>query len=237
MNKEKFIIEVKKLGIIINNEKLEQLEEYYNFLTEYNNHTNITAITEEKEVYLKHFYDSLTIVKTINLNEKQSLIDIGTGAGFPGVILKIFFPHLKVTLLESNNKKTKFLNDLISKLSLENITVINQRAEEYALDHLNEFDICTARAVAYIDIICGLTIPFIKKDGVVLLMKGNSNEELNVIKEHQKELNIEKYHVEFFNLSDTNNNRLIISIRKKELTKTVLNYNQLLKRNKKWMHN
>lgn len=111
MNKEEFISEVKKIGIDITDDIIDKLDIYCNFLLEYNEHTNLTAIREENEVYLKHFYDSLTITKVIDLNNVESLLDIGTGAGFPGMILKIFYPHLKVTLIDSNNKKIKFLNE------------------------------------------------------------------------------------------------------------------------------
>ena len=105
MNKEEFIKETKKLGINLTNPMLEKLEIYANFLLEYNEHTNLTAIKTKEDVYLKHFYDSLTMCKVIDLNKEESLCDIGTGAGFPGMVLKILFPHLKVTLLDSNQKK------------------------------------------------------------------------------------------------------------------------------------
>ena len=109
MNIEEFINETKKLGIDVTGEQLEKLEIYCNFLLEYNTHTNLTAIKNREEVYLKHFYDSLTLVKAIDLTSVDTLLDIGTGAGFPGMVLKIFFPNLQIYLVDSNNKKTKFL--------------------------------------------------------------------------------------------------------------------------------
>ena len=160
-----FINEVKKLNIKITNKELELLEQYYNFLIKYNEHTNITAITKKEDVYIKHFLDSLMVTKAINFNKIDNLIDIGSGAGFPGIVLKIFFPNIKIILLDSNNKKTTFLNEVIKKLNLKDIQVVNLRAEEYMKNHLNEFDICISRAVAYIDIITSLSLPFIKKDG------------------------------------------------------------------------
>ena len=109
MHKDEFIKETKKLGINITDDMLEKLDKYYKMLVEYNTHTNLTRIIEEKEVYLKHFYDSLTLVKAIDL-DNQTLLDIGTGAGFPGLVLKIVFPSLKVTLIDSLNKRIIFLN-------------------------------------------------------------------------------------------------------------------------------
>ena len=118
MNIEEFINETKKLGIDVTGEQLEKLEIYCNFLLEYNTHTNLTAIKNREEVYLKHFYDSLTLVKSIDLTSIENLLDIGTGAGFPGMVLKIFFPNLQIYLVDSNNKKTKFLNELKNKLNV-----------------------------------------------------------------------------------------------------------------------
>ena len=118
MNKELFVEEVKKLGIILNEEQLKQLEIYCNYLIEYNEHTNLTAIKEPEQIYLKHFYDSITIVKAIDFNKVNNLIDIGTGAGFPGMIVKILFPEIEVTLFDSNNKKIAFLQELTMKLGL-----------------------------------------------------------------------------------------------------------------------
>ena len=116
MNKDEFIIELKKLNIILTDYQLNQLDQYYKLLIEWNEKINLTRITDEKEVYLKHFYDSLTLVKAIDLNQEVKLCDIGTGAGFPGIVLKIVFPNLKVTLLDSTEKKCKFLKIVIEKL-------------------------------------------------------------------------------------------------------------------------
>ena len=109
MNKKEFLNKVEELGINLTEEQLNQLDTYCNFLLEYNSHTNLTAIKEEDQVYLKHFYDSLTFIKAIDVTKYNNLLDIGTGAGFPGMVLKIVFPELEVTLLDSNNKKINFL--------------------------------------------------------------------------------------------------------------------------------
>ena len=118
MTKNEFLAELAKLGINLTEKQINDLEIYAKFLLEYNSHTNLTAITELNDVYLKHFYDSLTIVKNIDLTKIANLLDIGTGAGFPGMVLKIVFPSLKVTLLDSNNKKIAFLKELAKKLNL-----------------------------------------------------------------------------------------------------------------------
>ena len=147
MNKELFISEVTKLNINLTDTMLNQLEEYYNILVAENSKYNLTAITDKESVYLKHFYDSLTLSKIITL-DNQSLCDIGTGAGFPSMVLKIVFPNLKVTLVDSTEKKCNFLKLVIEKLNLKDIEVINARAEEYSKTTREQFDIVTSRAVA-----------------------------------------------------------------------------------------
>ena len=116
MNKELFIEELKKLGIDITEEQLNKLNKFYKLLIEWNEKINLTRITEENEVYLKHFYDSLTIKKVIDLNEVNTLCDVGTGAGFPGIVLKIIYPHLKITLVDSLQKRVNYLNTIIKDL-------------------------------------------------------------------------------------------------------------------------
>lgn len=118
MKKTEFIEELKKIGINPNQEQLNQLDIYYNFLIKSNKNINLTNIVEEEAVYLKHFYDSLTIVKIIDLNQIKTLCDVGSGAGFPGVVLKIFFPHLEIILVDSLNKRVKFLNELIELVKI-----------------------------------------------------------------------------------------------------------------------
>ena len=153
MNINNFIDYLEKLGIKYTNCQLNQLEMYYEILIEYNKVMNLTGITNKEDVYLKHFYDSLTISKIIDLNNYNSLCDIGTGAGFPGIVLKIFYPNLKVTLIDSLNKRINFLNDVIQKLKLTNIEAIHCRIEEYAKINREKYDIVTARAVAPLNIL------------------------------------------------------------------------------------
>lgn len=178
MNIEEFINETKKLGIDVTGEQLEKLEIYCNFLLEYNTHTNLTAIKNREEVYLKHFYDSLTLVKSIDLTSIENLLDIGTGAGFPGMVLKIFFPNLQIYLVDSNNKKTKFLNELKNKLNVDKVEVINNRIENITSRFINSIDVVTARAVTNLPVLVELALPLVKVNKYFIAMKGNAQEEL-----------------------------------------------------------
>ena len=178
MNIEEFINEIKKLGIDVTGEQLEKLEIYCNFLLEYNSHTNLTAIKNKEEVYLKHFYDSLTLVKSIDLTSIENLLDIGTGAGFPGMVLKIFFPNLQIYLVDSNNKKIKFLNELKDKLNVDKVEVINDRIENITSRFINSIDVVTARAVTNLPVLVELALPLVKVNKYFIAMKGNAQEEL-----------------------------------------------------------
>ena len=178
MNIEEFINETKKLGIDVTGEQLEKLEIYCNFLLEYNTHTNLTAIKNREEVYLKHFYDSLTLVKSIDLTSIENLLDIGTGAGFPGMVLKIFFPNLQIYLVDSNNKKTKFLIELKDKLNVDKVEVINNRIENITSRFINSIDVVTARAVTNLPVLVELALPLVKVSKYFIAMKGNAQEEL-----------------------------------------------------------
>ena len=209
-----FITLLEELGIKPTNEQLDQLRIYQEYLVEYNSHTNLTAITKKDEVYLKHFYDSLTIVKAIDLNNVNTLIDVGTGAGFPGMVLKIIFPHLHVTLLDSNNKKTTFLSNLVEKLGLINIEVINTRSEDYAHLNLDKYDVVTARAVTHLKALTELCLPLVKVGGYFIPLKSNVEEEL---KEAKKIVDILKgsiIKIEKFNLPVENSLRNILLIKK-----------------------
>ena len=181
MHKEEFINALNDLGININDDQLQMLDTYYKMIIEYNSHTNLTRITEEKEVYLKHFYDSLTLYKAVKL-DNQSLLDVGTGAGFPGMVLKIVFPNLKVTLVDSLNKRIIFLNNVIEQLGLKNIVAIHSRAEDYAKYNKESFDIVTSRAVANLNTLSELCIPMVKIGGYFISMKADANLEVETAK-------------------------------------------------------
>ncbi|MDE6292080.1 MAG: 16S rRNA (guanine(527)-N(7))-methyltransferase RsmG, partial [Bacilli bacterium] len=178
MNKELFKKYIDELNLKVTEKQLDQLEKYAVLLLEYNEHTNLTSIKTKEEVYLKHFYDSLTIVKYIDLNNYSSLADIGTGAGFPGMVLKIMFPHLRVVLMDSNNKKIKFLDELIKLLDIKDVETINARSEEYALTHKDSFDIVTARAVTSLPILSELCLPLVRVNGYFIPLKADVTEEL-----------------------------------------------------------
>ncbi|NMB18855.1 MAG: 16S rRNA (guanine(527)-N(7))-methyltransferase RsmG [Erysipelothrix sp.] len=160
---------------------VDKFDIYKNHLQEVNKVLNLTAITDDEGIYLKHFYDSLLIEKHIPKN--ASLCDIGSGAGFPGLVLAIARPDLKVTLVEPTLKRCNFLNEVIELLDLNNVIVLNERAEDLANDYREEFDVVTARAVAYLDILSELCLPLVKPGGLFVAMKGAKGiEELNISK-------------------------------------------------------
>lgn len=197
MNKDRFIDEVEQLGIEITDKKLEQLEKYYEMLIEYNKVMNLTGITEKKAVYLKHFYDSLTVTKIIDLNNEESLCDIGTGAGFPGVVLKIFFPNLKVTLVDSLNKRINFLTAVIQKLDLKKIETVHSRMEEYSRNNIEKFDVVTARAVSQMNFLLEVSIPMLKIGKYFIAMKGTMENEKNYFNALNKLIAAENNKIKF----------------------------------------
>ena len=220
MNKEEFITSLKEINIEINEEKLNKLEQFYNILVEENNKYNLTAITEKEQVYLKHFYDSITLSKIIKL-DKQSFCDIGTGAGFPGIVLKIMFPNLKVTLIESNGKKCNFLNIIKDKLNLNNLTIINERAEIYSKNNREQFDIVTSRAVAPLKHLLEYSIPTVKVDGYYIAMKSNVENETQNIEKYYKKLEIALKDKIIFNLPKENSLRTILLYKKNKETNLI----------------
>ena len=214
MNIETFIQELEKLEINLTETQLNQLERYYNLLIEWNNKINLTRIVEHDDVYLKHFYDSLTLSKVIDLKKDLSLIDVGTGAGFPGIVLKIVFPNLHLTLLDSLQKRITFLNEVIKELELTNIEAIHDRAEDYAKKHREEYDIVTSRAVANLRVLSELCIPMVKINGYFIPMKATIEEELNASKEIITKLSGKLEHQETFNLPIEESIRNILVIKK-----------------------
>lgn len=179
MNVEQFKQELKSLKIILTPLQAKQLELYYELLVEWNQKINLTAIIEKDQVYLKHFYDSVTLTHIANFKENATLCDIGSGAGFPGIVLKIIFPHLDITLVDSLQKRIKFLNIVIKKLELQNIKAIHSRIEEYGKIKREHYDYVTARAVAHFSLILEYGIPLLKVSGKLLLMKANVEQEIN----------------------------------------------------------
>lgn len=166
-----------KYGINLSQQQLNQFEKYYQLLVSYNEKFNITAITDKQEVYVKHFVDSLLGANNFVDN---TLIDIGSGGGFPAIPIKIFNPQLKVTLVEATGKKCEFLNAVITELGLENVKVINARAEDLAknIEYRENFDYCSARAVARLNTLLEYCLPFVKVGGKFIAYKANVDEEI-----------------------------------------------------------
>ena len=184
--------EVENLGLKLNNDHEQKFETYFNELVEVNQYMNLTAITEREEVYRKHFLDSLEITRAIKQEGVYTLCDVGSGAGFPGIPLKIVNPSIKMTLVEPTTKRANFLKMVIEKLNLKDIEVINDRAENIINNHREKYDYATARAVAALNILLELLVPFVKVNGSVIALKGSSyNEEINLSKNAFKELNVE----------------------------------------------
>ena len=221
MNIETFIEATKKLGINLTQTQLDQLDKYYNLLIEWNEKINLTRIVEKSDVYLKHFYDSLTLSKVIDLTNDLSLIDVGTGAGFPGIVLKICFPNLKVTLLDSLQKRITFLDEVIKELELTNINTVHDRAEDYAKNHREEYDIVTSRAVANLRVLSELCIPMVKVNGYFIPLKATIEDELKEANDiiHKLSGKLEKQ--ETFNLPIEESIRNILLIKKIDKTNPI----------------
>lgn len=216
-----FESKLKELGITLNDKQKQQFEKYYELLVEWNKVMNLTGITEYEEVNEKHFVDSLSIVKAVDMDRVETVIDIGTGAGFPGIPLKIVFPHLKVVLLDSLNKRINFLNTVINELELQNIKTIHGRAEDFAkkLEYRETFDLCVSRAVANLATLSEYCIPYVKKGGMFVPYKsGEIDEELEQSKKAVHVLGGKIEEVVRFRLPGTEIGRSFVKISKKQTT-------------------
>lgn len=181
MNPEKFVLELSKHNFELTDKQKQQFKLYFKMLIEVNEHVNLTRITEEDEVYLKHFYDSITPLFTFGavFKDGATLCDVGAGAGFPSVPLKILKPGLKVTIVDSLQKRLNFLKDLISELGLTDVELVHGRAEDVGQNKLyrERFDIVTARAVARMSVLSEYCLPLVKKDGYFVALKGPKAED------------------------------------------------------------
>lgn len=182
MTLEALIENLKLLGIIVDDTIIRNLETYKLLIQKVNQVLNLTGIDDDHGIYLKHYYDSMLIHPLIK--EGAFVCDVGSGAGFPGLVLAICRPDIKIVCVEPTLKRCNFLNEVKDACALTNVTVVNDRAENYVVDHREMFDVCTARAVAYLDILSELCLPLVKVGGVFIAMKGSSgNEEVAVSKE------------------------------------------------------
>lgn len=174
------------LGIKLNEKQIKQFLTYYEMLVEWNSFMNLTAITEFEDVMKKHFIDSISLIKAYDISKPVNVIDVGTGAGFPGLALKIAYPNLKITLLDSLNKRIQFLNEVIQKLQLEEITTIHGRAEDYSKreEYREKFDLCISRAVANLSTLSEYCLPYVKKGGYFVSYKSEKVSEEIIIAEN-----------------------------------------------------
>ncbi|WP_207911001.1 16S rRNA (guanine(527)-N(7))-methyltransferase RsmG [Paenibacillus albiflavus] len=175
---EQFAAELSKHGLTLSARQAQQFEAYYQLLVEWNEKINLTAITERSEVYWKHFYDSISLAFYKDMNQVKTMADIGSGAGFPGIPLKIIFPDLKLTIVDSLNKRINFLNLLADTLELSNVNCVHGRAEDVARtpEHRDHYDLVTARAVARLSVLNEFCLPFVKPGGMFVAMKGSEVE-------------------------------------------------------------
>lgn len=218
MNIEQFIKEINLLGIDITEKQLVQLEKYYELLVEWNEKINLTSILVKEDVYLKHFYDSLTVTKVVDFNNVNSICDVGTGAGFPGLVLKIIFPKINVVLVDAIKKKLSFLDEVIKQMELTGIKTVHARAEDFGINNREQFDIVVARAVAPLKTLLEYCIPIVKVGGNFIAMKANISGEIINSENALKKLdcNIEK--IELLYLPIEKSVRNIVKITKRKAT-------------------
>ena len=218
-NTIQFRKDIEALGIDLTEKQIQQFISYYEKLVEWNEMMNLTAITEYDEVMKKHFIDSMTLIKAFDVNQSASVIDVGTGAGFPGLVLKIAFPNLKITLLDSLNKRIQFLNEVIGNLGLDGVETIHGRAEDFAKPgKLREkYDLCVSRAVANLSTLSEYCLPFVKVGGYFISYKsGEIDEELENSKNAIKLLNAKVEEVIKYRLPDSDIQRSIVVIKKEK---------------------
>ncbi|MFE5470234.1 16S rRNA (guanine(527)-N(7))-methyltransferase RsmG [Bacillus safensis] len=221
MNNEQFTAALEEKGITLSPVQLEQFETYFRMLVEWNEKMNLTSITEKEEVYLKHFYDSISAAFFIDFHKVTTICDIGAGAGFPSIPLKICYPHLHVTIVDSLQKRITFLNELAKGLNLQDTTFYHDRAETFGQrkEKRESYDLVTARAVARLSVLSELCLPLVKKEGLFVALKASAaDEEMQAGKKAVTVLGGEVVEKHSFVLPLEESERNIIVIEKKKQT-------------------
>jgi len=218
---EAFALRLQDKGIKVTPAQLNQFETYYKELVAWNEKMNLTGITEREQVYTKHFYDSISLAFYIDMNDVRTMADIGSGAGFPGIPLKICFPHVQLTIIDSLNKRINFLKHVVQETDLEQVQLLHGRAEDWARkpEHRDRYDLVTARAVAKLAVLNEFCLPYAKVGGVFAAMKGSSpDEELQEASRSFKELKGKLQRVEHLTLPIEESERHIVVIDKTAAT-------------------
>lgn len=221
MNPAQFVSKLQEKGIQLSEKQQKQFTKYYQILVKWNEKMNLTGLTEEQDVYLKHFYDSISLAFYVNFEEVESICDVGSGAGFPSIPLKICFPHIKVTIIDSLQKRIRFLEHLAKELSLDDVSFIHSRAEDAGQNKRfrEAFDVVTARAVARMSVLSELCLPFVQKKGIFAAMKGaNIDDELEQGKKAIQTLGGNIQDVHSFSLPIEESERTIVIIEKQKNT-------------------
>ncbi len=219
---DKFLRQLKSLNIELDREQQEKFHQFYELLVEWNKVMNLTGITDYDDVYEKHFVDSLAIAEVIDLSEVNRIIDIGTGAGFPGIPLKIAFPHLEIVLLDSLQKRIHFLDEVACKLGLQKVITLHGRAEDYARrsEYRESFDLCVSRAVANLAVLSEYCVPYVSVGGYFISYKsGNADEEIKKAETSIRVLGGKIEDVVKFNLPLSEIERSFVKICKEKSTK------------------
>lgn len=222
---DQFISDLNTLNITLNDQQLSQFVNYFDLLVDWNSRMNLTSITEFDQVLKKHFVDSISLLSYESISSSSKIIDVGTGAGFPGIPLKILLPDTEIVLMDSLNKRITFLNEVISNLNLKNICAIHSRAEDLSMNnnHREAYDYCVSRAVANLSTLSEYCLPFVKLGGKFISYKsGDYDKELSDSKNAINILGGNILKVESFNLPDTDISRAFVFIEK--VNKTTLKY-------------